>query len=76
MRCSVPHITPRYLRTDDHHQAEFGAPGSPVFEAARRNFIVSEAGYAIASFLLQVRRGGQCLCVCECVCVCVCVIVI
>ena len=36
-------------------QAEFGAPGSPAFEAARQNFIASEAGYAVASFLLQVR---------------------
>ena len=35
-------------------QTEFGAANSPAFEAARRNFIVSEAGYAIASFLLQV----------------------
>jgi phosphatidylinositol kinase/protein kinase (PI-3 family) len=36
-------------------QAEFGQPNTPAFEAARRNFIISEAGYAIASFLLQVR---------------------
>ena len=39
--------------------AEFGAPGSAAFEAARHNFIVSEAAYAIASFLLQV--GGRCM---------------
>jgi hypothetical protein len=36
-------------------QSEFGAANSPAFEAARRNFIVSEAGYAIASYLLQVK---------------------
>lgn len=36
--------------------SEFGAPGTPRFEAARTNFIVSEAGYAVASYLLQVRR--------------------
>ena len=42
----------------DIFQSEFGAPGSPSFEEARRNFIVSEAGYAIVSFLLQV--GGGC----------------
>lgn len=40
---------------------EFGAPGSPQFERARRNFIVSEAGYAIASYLLQVGVKGLCL---------------
>lgn len=34
--------------------AEFGAPGSAAFEAARENFIVSEAAYAVASYLLQV----------------------
>lgn len=39
--------------------AQFGAPGSPAFEAARRNFITSEAGYAIASFLLQVGGGDK-----------------
>lgn len=38
----------------DIFTAEFGAPHSPAFEAARRNFIISEAGYAIASYLLQV----------------------
>lgn len=47
-------------------QTEFGMPGSPAFEAARNNFIASEAGYAIASFLLQVFVS----CVCACVCVC------
>lgn len=42
---------------------EFGAPGSPRFEAARHNFMVSEAGYAIASFLLQCkdRHNGNIL---------------
>jgi phosphatidylinositol 4-kinase A len=38
----------------DIFSAEFGAPGSPAFERARRNFIVSEAAYAVASYLLQV----------------------
>ncbi len=37
----------------DIYVREFGAPGMPRFEAARRNFIVSEAGYAIACYLLQ-----------------------
>lgn len=32
---------------------QFGAPGSPRFEAARHNFIRSLAGYAVASYLLQ-----------------------
>jgi hypothetical protein len=41
---------------------EFGAPGSPQFERARRNFIVSEAGYAIASYLLQVGGLGAVCC--------------
>lgn len=43
----------------DIFSAEFGAPGSPAFERARHNFIVSEAAYAVASFLLQVRRMWQ-----------------
>ncbi|GAX81982.1 hypothetical protein CEUSTIGMA_g9410.t1, partial [Chlamydomonas eustigma] len=44
-------------------QTEFGAANSPAFEAARRNFIVSEAGYAIASYLLQAkdRHNGNLL---------------
>lgn len=42
----------------DIFQSQFGPPGSPAFEAARQNFIASEAGYAIASFLLQVRMYG------------------
>lgn len=44
----------------DIFQAQFGAPGSPPFEAARAHFIVSEAGYAIASYLLQVGLCGAC----------------
>ncbi|BDA51126.1 phosphatidylinositol 4-kinase alpha [Coccomyxa sp. Obi] len=42
---------------------EFGAPGTPRFEAARQNFIASEAGYAIACFLLQAkdRHNGNIL---------------
>ncbi|CAH1431466.1 unnamed protein product [Lactuca virosa] len=34
-------------------QQDFGAVGSPSFEAARHNFIISGAGYAVASLLLQ-----------------------
>ncbi|CAM8929529.1 unnamed protein product [Rhodiola kirilowii] len=34
-------------------QQDFGAVGSPSFEAARENFIISSAGYAVASLLLQ-----------------------
>lgn len=34
-------------------QREFGAPGTESFEIARHNFILSSAGYAIASYLLQ-----------------------
>ncbi|KAI3803662.1 hypothetical protein L1987_31821 [Smallanthus sonchifolius] len=34
-------------------QQDFGPVGSPGFEAARENFIVSSAGYAVASLLLQ-----------------------
>ncbi|KAG1666312.1 hypothetical protein FOA52_004794 [Chlamydomonas sp. UWO 241] len=45
------------------YQSEFGPVGSPGFEAARHNFIISEAGYAIASFLLQAkdRHNGNIL---------------
>lgn len=49
-----------------HPQTEFGAPGSPGFEAARTNFIASEAGYAIASFLLQARAAGRAGRACMC----------
>ncbi|KAF5787480.1 putative 1-phosphatidylinositol 4-kinase [Helianthus annuus] len=34
-------------------QQDFGPVGSPAFETARENFIVSSAGYAVASLLLQ-----------------------
>ncbi|KAG5577026.1 hypothetical protein H5410_057160 [Solanum commersonii] len=34
-------------------QQDYGPVGSPGFEAARENFIVSSAGYAVASLLLQ-----------------------
>ncbi|KAL8189102.1 hypothetical protein R6Q57_029363 [Mikania cordata] len=34
-------------------QQDFGPVGSPGFETARENFIVSSAGYAVASLLLQ-----------------------
>lgn len=34
-------------------QSRYGAPGTPSFEAARRQFILSEAGYAVASYILQ-----------------------
>lgn len=34
-------------------QQDFGPVGSPSFEVARENFIVSSAGYAVASLLLQ-----------------------
>ncbi|KAJ0935575.1 putative 1-phosphatidylinositol 4-kinase [Helianthus annuus] len=36
-----------------YFQQDFGAVGSPSFEAARHNFIISSAGYAVASLLLQ-----------------------
>ncbi|XP_074313304.1 phosphatidylinositol 4-kinase alpha 1 [Silene latifolia] len=34
-------------------QQDYGPVGSPSFEAARENFLVSSAGYAVASLLLQ-----------------------
>lgn len=34
--------------------SEFGPVGSPEMERARENFILSEAAYAVASYLLQV----------------------
>ncbi|XP_051147386.1 phosphatidylinositol 4-kinase alpha 1-like isoform X2 [Andrographis paniculata] len=34
-------------------QQDFGPVGSPSFETARENFLVSSAGYAVASLLLQ-----------------------
>lgn len=36
-------------------QREFGMPGSKRFEAARRNFLLSSAGYAVASYILQAK---------------------
>jgi phosphatidylinositol 4-kinase len=35
------------------YQQDYGPVGSAAFEAARNNFIVSAAGYAVASLLLQ-----------------------
>lgn len=34
-------------------QQDFGPVGSPSFEAAREKFMISSAGYAVASLLLQ-----------------------
>ncbi|KAK1358712.1 1-phosphatidylinositol 4-kinase [Heracleum sosnowskyi] len=34
-------------------QKDYGPVGSPSFEAARQNFVISSAGYAVASLLLQ-----------------------
>lgn len=34
-------------------QQDYGPVGSPGFEAARQNFIISSAGYAVASLILQ-----------------------
>jgi len=34
-------------------QQDYGVVGSPSFEAARENFLISSAGYAVASLLLQ-----------------------
>ena len=44
-------------------QREFGAPGTARFEKARKAFLVSEAGYAIASYILQCkdRHNGNIL---------------
>lgn len=36
-------------------QSRYGAPGTEAFEAAREAFLVSQAGYAVASFIVQVR---------------------
>lgn len=51
-RAALGELSDRGLH--DIFTAEFGAPGSPAFERARENFIVSEAAYAVASYLLQV----------------------
>ncbi|KAL6010298.1 hypothetical protein ACLOJK_000729 [Asimina triloba] len=44
-------------------QEEYGSVGSPGFDAARDKFISSSAGYAVASFLLQLkdRNSGNLL---------------
>ena len=44
-------------------QSRYGAPGTPAFEAARHNFIVSQAGYAVASYIVQTkdRHNGNIL---------------
>jgi hypothetical protein len=56
-RAALGELSDRGLH--DIFTAEFGAAGSPAFEKARENFIVSEAAYAVASYLLQV-GGVQC----------------
>eukprot|EP00879_Flechtneria_rotunda_P007045 GHRR01007395.1.p1 GENE.GHRR01007395.1~~GHRR01007395.1.p1 ORF type:complete len:1449 (+),score=535.85 GHRR01007395.1:542-4348(+) len=52
-RAALGELSDRGLH--DIFTAEFGAPGSPAFETARENFIVSEAAYAVASYLLQAK---------------------
>lgn len=44
-------------------QREFGPPRTPQFENARRKFMESEAGYCVASYLLQCkdRHNGNIL---------------
>lgn len=39
----------------DHYINKFGPPESAAFQQAQRNFIVSLAGYAITSYILQVK---------------------
>jgi phosphatidylinositol 4-kinase len=51
-RAALGELSDRGLH--DIFSAEFGAAGSAAFERARENFIVSEAAYAVASYLLQV----------------------
>ncbi|KXZ46150.1 hypothetical protein GPECTOR_46g219 [Gonium pectorale] len=60
-RAALGELSDRGLH--DIFVSQFGPPGSSPFEAARRNFITSEAGYAIASFLLQAkdRHNGNLL---------------
>lgn len=47
----------------DIFMSRYGAPGGAEFEEARRNFIHSSAGYAVASYLLQAkdRHNGNIL---------------
>ena len=52
-RAALGELSDRGLH--DIFSAEFGAPGSAAFERARHAFIVSEAAYAVASFLLQAK---------------------
>lgn len=52
-RAALGEVSDRGLH--DIFCSEFGAVGSPALEKARENFIVSEAAYAVASYLLQVR---------------------
>ena len=44
-------------------QRQYGVPGTPKYEQARRQFMRSSAGYAVASFLLQMkdRHNGNIL---------------
>ncbi|KAF8068220.1 PI4KA1 [Scenedesmus sp. PABB004] len=52
-RAALGELSDRGLH--DIFASEFGAPGSAAFEAARHNFVVSEAAYAVASYLLQAK---------------------
>ncbi|WIA31067.1 hypothetical protein OEZ86_001095 [Tetradesmus obliquus] len=52
-RAALGELSDRGLH--DIFSAEFGAAGSAAFERARENFIVSEAAYAVASYLLQAK---------------------
>lgn len=47
----------------DIFMREYGAPGSPIFETARLNFLRSAAGYAVACYILQAkdRHNGNIL---------------
>jgi hypothetical protein len=58
-RAALGELSDRGLH--DIFSAEFGAAGSAAFERARENFIVSEAAYAVASYLLQVRAACNCV---------------
>lgn len=39
----------------DYYISRFGPPSSAAFQRAQRNFILSCAGYAVTSYLLQVK---------------------